>query len=403
MKQATIWRLFHGLLLLLAPVLATTCIAENIVSPQANTNLPLTIASPCSYAVYQRSASNVAIVGISGTVNKTAASVEAKASLMQPYVEGHDGHSTEFVQIWTGNSTEFKGALTIPAGGWYSVIIKAKASDGSLISQTTIDKVGVGEVFVTAGHSFCSNCQGDKPGKSMDDRVATCVDWTDSPSFPLRFRHCDDPLRPADGDRASPWPAVGDVLVSQLHVPILFISTGAGGTTVEEWRRSTENPTLNLRGYPWLRTTLTKLTPETGLRAVLWFGNENDLWKGPSPEEFSRNLTSVIAQSRLDSGNPHLPWLIAFDAYFPEVSEKLGPSEKQKRKEFIDRGTEIVLETVSNTFDGPQTDDLGPEFRRSDGDHFNEAGVKQLGIRFARKITQTFFPQPLPAPQAPRF
>jgi hypothetical protein len=65
-------------------------------------------------------------------------------------------------------------------------------------------------------------------------------------------------------------------------------------------------------------------------------------------------------------------------------------------------GTERVLQTVAHTYDGPQTDDLGPEFRRSDRDHFNEAGVKALGLRFARKITQAFVPPPVPAAQAPR-
>jgi hypothetical protein len=37
-----------------------------------------------------------------------------------------------------------------------------------------------------------------------------------------------------------------------------------------------------------------------------------------------------------------------------------------------------------------------------DGDHFNEAGVQQLGIRFARKIQQAFFPTTPPAPMEPR-
>ncbi len=61
-----------------------------------------------------------------------------------------------------------------------------------------------------------------------------------------------------------------------------------------------------------------------------------------------------------------------------------------------------MFETVPFTYDGPQTDDLGPEFRRSDGDHFNEAGVRQLGVRFARQITRAFFPAPVPPPQPPR-
>jgi lysophospholipase L1-like esterase len=366
-----------------------------------DSNSLLTITVPSPYAVYQRSLSNSATLRVAGTSRHPVSLVEVKASLMAPYVEGRDGRSTGFMPIGAGSGSNFQGTVEIPAGGWYSLTIQAKNAQGTVIGQTTVDKVGVGEVFVAAGHSFCSNFQGDKPGKALDDRVATCADWSETPPEPLRFRHGDDPLRPGDADRASPWPAVGDCLVAQLHVPVLFICVGAGGTTVEQWRQSAEDPKLNQRGYPWLRTTLTRITPQTGLRAILWFGNENDLWRGPSATEFSRDLGAVIAQSRRDARNPRLPWIIAFDAYFPEVADKLGLAEKQKRKEFIDRGVQMVLETVENTFDGPQTDDLGPEFRRADGDHFNEAGVRQLGIRFARKISQAFFPPPPTAPMSP--
>ena len=55
-----------------------------------------------------------------------------------------------------------------------------------------------------------------------------------------------------------------------------------------------------------------------------------------------------------------------------------------------------LLPDDSSHDDGPQTDDLGPEFRSSDHDHSNEAGVRALGPRFARKITQAFFPRRCP-------
>jgi lysophospholipase L1-like esterase len=171
-----------------------------------------------------------------------------------------------------------------------------------------------------------------------------------------------------------------------------------GGTTVEEWRKGAEDSAVKIRGYPTCRLTLQRLTPYTGLRALVWFGNENDLSSAPTAEVFSDNLRKIIAHSRIDSGYANLPWVIAFDAYDPGVTQKVGTEEKQRRKERLDRGTEIVLETVPYTYDGPQTDDLGPEFRRSDGDHFNEAGVRQLGNRFARKIIQAFHPGPVPPP-----
>lgn len=362
----------------------------------------LNLTSPMPYAVFQRSLSNTARIPIAGSTTADITRVEAKVTLAPEYREGTDGQSTAWTEIARPNTHEFHGSLETPAGGWYTVSVRALNTAGTVVGESAIVKVGVGEVFVAAGHSFCSNFQGDKPGKAEEDRVATCIDWTDIPPAQLAFRHADDPLRPGDARRASPWPAVGDVLVRQLHVPILIISTGIGGTTVERWRKVAENPATGDSSYVACRATLQRWTPYTGLRALIWFGNENDLNQGPSAETFTDNFQRLITRTRIDSNIPNLPWIIAFDAFDPGILEKIGPVEMQRRKERIDRGAQRVLETVPFTYDGPQTDDLGPEFRRSDGDHFNEAGVRQLGIRFARQITRAFFPPPIPAPHPPQ-
>lgn len=362
----------------------------------------LQLSSPLPYAVFQRSPANTAAIPVSGSLTAAAARIEAKVTLAPEYREGADGRSSEFVEIARPAAREFRGSLVAPAGGWYTVTVRALDAAGAVLGEASVARVGVGEVFVAAGHSFCSNFQGDRPGRAEDDRVATCVDWTNTPPAHLAFRHADDPLRPGDARRASPWPAVGDVLVRQLRVPVLIISTGIGGTTVERWRRVAEDPATGDSSYVACRATLQRWIPYTGLRALLWFGNENDLNQGPTAEVFADNFRRLIARSRLDSGIPDLPWIIAFDAYDPGVAEKLGPVEMQRRKERLDRGAQQVLETVPFTYDGPQTDDLGPEFRRSDRDHFNEAGVRQLGIRFARHITRAFFAPPVPAPTAAR-
>ena len=362
----------------------------------------LELSSPMSYAVFQRSPSNTARIPIIGSASAVVARVEAKVTLAAGYVEGVDGRSSEFVEIARPGTQQFRTSIEAAAGGWYSVTIRTLDSAGAVIGESSVAKVGVGEVFVAAGHSFCSNFQGDKPGKAEDDRVATCIDWTNTPPAHLAFRHADDPLRPADARRASPWTAVGDVLVRQLHVPVLIISTGIGGTTVARWREVAENPASGDSSYVACRATLKRWTPYTGLRALIWFGNENDLNQGPSAEKFADNFKHLIAQTRVDSGIPNLPWVIGFDAFDPGILEKIGPTEMQRRKERLDRGTQMVLESVPFAYDGPQTDDLGPEYRRNDGDHFSEAGVHQLGIRFARQITRAFFPPPIPVPQPPR-
>jgi hypothetical protein len=362
----------------------------------------MTLSSPSTYEVFQRSAANTARMPIAGTTMKPVDVVEARIALMPPYQQGSDGNPVEFTEIARPHVAAFSASLEVPAGGWYEVTVRAKDASGQLVAQATVQKVGVGEVFVAAGHSFCSNYNGDAPSTAHDDRVASCADWSQAPARPLAFRHCDDPLRPGDQNRASPWPAVGDQLVSQLHVPVLWICTGMGGSTASQWRRGAEDPAATQRGYPTFRITLQQLTPFTGLRAIVWFGNENDLWGGPTAEAFSDDLSTIIAHSRSDAQCPDLPWVIAFDAYDPAIVKKFGADEKQRRKERLDRGAEHVLQTVPNTFDGPQTDDLGPEFRRSDGDHFNEAGLHQLALRFSRKIIQAFFPLATPSPLPPR-
>ena len=387
--------------LLLSVVFAggTIRAAEASRAPSPPSSNSMTLASPTPYVVFQRSASDSATIRIAGNAGMPVALVEANATLMPPYQPGIDGKSVEFVEIARPNAAEFAGELEVPAGGWYAITVRAKDARGKVVAENQVSKIGVGEVFIAAGHSFCSNFQGDAPGKAKDDRVATCADWSDTPPMPLRFRHCEDPLRPGDANRASPWPSVGDVLVSRWHVPVLFICTGVGGSTVEGWRQGADDPAAKTHGYRACRLSLQHLTPYTGLRALIWFGNENDLGSGPTAEQFSDHMRRLIAQTRVDSGYPNLPWVIAFDAYDPAVVEKVGATEKQRRKERLDRGTETVLQTVPYTYDGPQTDDLGPEFRRSDGDHFNEAGVRELGLRFARKISQAFSPPPVPAPQ----
>ena len=379
-------------------LIATSC----LIALGSRAAEALVLGSPMPYAVFQRSLSNTARVPIAGSAPSIVARVEAKVTLASEFREGFDGRSSSFVEISRPGTREFHGALEVAAGGWYVLTVRALDAAGTVIAEGSVTKVGVGEVFVAAGHSFCSNFQGTKPGRAQEDRVATCIDWTNTPPAHLAFRHADDPLRPADAERASPWTAVGDVLVRQLHVPVLIISTGIGGTTVERWRRVAEDPSSGDSSYVACRATLKRWIPYTGIRALVWFGNENDLNQGPSAEVFEDNFKHLIARTRLDSGIPNLPWVIAFDAFDPGIAEKIGPVEMQRRKERLDRGTQRVLETVPFTYDGPQTDDLGPEYRRIDGDHFSEGGVQQLGIRFARQILRAFFPAPVPAPQPPR-
>ncbi|MCE9555465.1 MAG: sialate O-acetylesterase [Planctomycetes bacterium] len=390
---------FHPVSITLAALVITLCAWRTPCRAEEPTKCVVTLTSPTSYAVFQRSAANTAKVLIAGRTDKPVTVVEASVVLMPPYQPEIDGRGVAYTVIAKPRDLNFAGALDVPAGGWYELKLRARNAAGDVVGESAVQKVGVGEVLIAAGHSFCSAHNAKAPTKAVDDRVATLADGAGAAGRPLSFRHCDDPLRPADGNHGSPWPACGDALVGRLHVPVLLISTGIGGSTVAEWLKGAEHVPAGGRCYPPLQMLLRRVVPVTGLRGIVWFGNENDLWRGPTAETFRDELSKLIAHTRADSSIPHLPWVIAFDAHFPDVAKRLGPPEKQRRKGELDRGTDMVLESVPNTYDGPQTDDLGARFRMPDGDHFNEAGLQQLGSRFARKICQAFFPAATPAPQ----
>jgi hypothetical protein len=50
---------------------------------------------------------------------------------------------------------QFNSYETLPAGGWYSV--QVRAFRGNLAATVTVDRVGIGEVFLTAGQSNSAN------------------------------------------------------------------------------------------------------------------------------------------------------------------------------------------------------------------------------------------------------
>jgi len=79
----------------------------------------------------------------------------------------------------------------------------------------------------------------------------------------------------------------------------------------------------------------------------------------------------------------------------PAITRQVGAVEKARRKDQLDKGTMQVLHSDPWAYEWPQTDDLGPTLRRGDGDHFNVAGLHELGKRFADRIQVAFFADPV--------
>lgn len=277
--------------------------------------------------------------------------------------EEASGTATDWVpaEIAAGEGT-FAVALIVQQG-WYD--LHARSLRGAtVVSENAVHRVGVGEVFVTAGQSNSAN-SGQPRLRPMDDRVSA---WGEG-----RWRHAVDPQPIATADGGSPWPHLGDLLAAELDVPVGFISVGWGGTSVRQWL-----PGGNLYGR--LQEALAALRNH-GLRAVLWHQGETDHVTGTSTAEYAERLQAVISQTRADA-DFDVPWGVALASFVPQVEPPVS--------EAVIQGQRQVIATDPNVFEGPATDPLAGFSWRHDGIHFNEVGLREHARLWAESIEAHF-------------
>jgi len=330
------------------------------------TEASFSIDTPGDRQVFQRDEHNVASVPIVCTAPKSADRAEARA------VNLESNKPTDWMPLSVGESPlSFKGSLRLP-GGWYRIEFRASAGTKAL-PAATVDHVGVGEVFVTAGQS--NSCNHGKPRQSpADDRVSAC-DWQTG-----RWRHADDPQPGAEGDGGSPWPMLGDLLTKADGVPVGFISVGVGATSVEQWL-----PGGDL--YRRLKTALERAGPH-GVRAVLWHQGEQDSVAATPADEYYHALALIIARSRHDAGW-QVPWGVALVSYHPSAPAANYPA--------IIAGQKMVIEKEPAVFAGPATDDFHNHDWMADGVHFNERGLAAHAQGWAKALEPLLNSPPPPA------
>jgi hypothetical protein len=322
---------------------------------------------PTSRAVFQRDSTNRANLPIRGTYVGNPTAIEARAIR-------HGGNPLTDWQTVISSPTggSFNGALDLPAGGWYD--IEVRALNGSTpIALASVERVGVGDVFITAGQSNAANH--GKPAQLADDRVSALANLSTG-----AWLHGNDPQPLASGSDGSPWPAMGNALVAQHNVPVGFISLGNGGTAVANWL---PGDTL----YGRLRTALQLIGPH-GARAVLWHQRESDGLEGTSAANYASRLTTIIAQSRTDAGW-NVPWGVAIASYHSAST----PAQQAQ----VVTGQQLVIDGDPLVFQGAETDSFHNLGYLWDNVHFNALGLQAHGGQWANAVNRYFSPVPEPS------
>jgi Carbohydrate esterase, sialic acid-specific acetylesterase len=279
------------------------------------------------------------------------------------------------------NGETFTGLLTAPAAGWHRLEVRAVV-EAVVVGEATLERVGVGEVFVVAGQSNSAN--------HGEERLAPATDRVVSLDPEGVWRVAADPQPGASGDGGSFVPALGDALVAEFGVPIGFVACGIGATSVREWLPEgipfPAPPTLTGRVRPvagggfesdgaafaMLVRRMKQLEP-TGFRAVLWHQGESDA----NQQDRSRTLPGplyeamlgrIIRDTRAEIGR-EVPWFVARATYHVPGDESSTDI----------RAAQAAVSRNGLALPGPDTDALKGLLRDSGGRgvHFSGAGQRR--------------------------
>ena len=323
--------------------------------------LPLT--SPLESQVFQRSDKDAGKIHIACKLPSGADALEAKLTLVD---EKSGGKAIAWTGVKIESTTGETANAVLPAssGGWYKLEVRAKKGT-DVLAQASVAKVGIGDVFVTAGQSNSANF-GQKRQSAQDGRVV----YFDGKSYvPAR-----DPIPGGFGGGGTPWPLLGDLLVAKWNVPIAFRSSTLTYTPVAEWLPDAKN-----NQYPTL-VERTKQFRSPGVRAVLWHQGESDSLASTTAEQYRDRLTTVIRSMRKDIGYD-VDWFVA-QASFHNASKR----EQEKR---VADGQKLLWESKV-CFPGPVTDDLLGKENRYDGVHFSEPALKVHAQRWFEVLDKQY-------------
>jgi hypothetical protein len=378
------------------------------------------ITFPTSRAVFQRNNSNQCSIYIAGNYSQHIDRVDAR--LVARPLSPTQGTTTPWTTIQSNPSGGFfYGSMTVN-GGWYNIEVRGYL-EGQLLFASSIQRIGVGEVFVVAGQS---NATGDDAliatnnyGRSaVDDRVST-VNYQDNPlntyammNLPnLSFSHLDSTFRISPfGSSAWHWGILGDSLAKKLNVPIAFFNAGWSGSAVGAWKATALSTTATPQGfitypagmpYGHLRQALNFYAAQYGVRAVLWHQGETDNWDETTQNNYGDALKTVIQSSRSHAGKANLAWVVARASRvkgFSAVNSRIWQPVINAQNDVI--GVNIGSPNfVANVWAGPQTDPLvGPGIRTMpDSIHFETANGHNLHAKaWNQALNSSFFSSSTP-------
>ncbi|HEY2083380.1 MAG TPA: sialate O-acetylesterase [Verrucomicrobiae bacterium] len=371
-------------------VLMLVCFSA-VLHAQTNSSIKLNLISPQDFQVFQRQTPGEGKIVIESVLETKARGALTNLEKLEARILTDTNENTldEWQPLPFDNRVRhFRAELRAPAGGWYRVQVRLVAG-GTNVDEASVEHVGIGEVFVIAGQSNSAN-HGEEKQRAKNPLVVAFGNGHWQPAA--------DPEPGASGKGGSFMPAFGDAMADRFKVPIGLVAIGEGSTSVREWLPAgdamaappdTGHNTILVGSNSWVSvgelfdriTNVEKQFGTNGFRAVLWHQGESDSHEPPDrqipPATYRAYLQRVIEASRAAAGW-RVPWFVAQVSYH-SPQDPGWPELRAAQKSLATDGIALA---------GPNTDELGPEFRQNNGKgiHFSGAGQRRHGELWAELV-----------------
>ena len=328
----------------------------------------LSIEFPTTRFVAQRDLNNQGRLYVASRLVVAADYVEAQ---LTPVATGQ-GVASAWQTVQNQPGALVMGYVT-GAGGWYMLTVRA-IRNGVTVAQATVQPVGIGEVFITAGQSNARGFGlGDNDLGTDTDRVSgiDTINHYYPSNLPALFS-ANTPMPYATyvpltaGKRIFPmgestwgWAELGDYIVNRFNVPVAFYNAGWDSSVIDNWNNTARGiPACNLyycvanwpnlQPYTNLRQIMTYYGATGGFRAVLWHQGESERARSSTIPLYAARLDSLIRQTRQDFNGRTMPWVVARVSFDGTTTTPAVVAQQNQ-----------VIQTPGfNVFEGPLNDTI---------------------------------------------
>ncbi|MDX9973275.1 MAG: sialate O-acetylesterase [FCB group bacterium] len=340
------------------------------------------------YQVVQCDDAGQAALDLAGRVEAADATVQARIQ-----------RGAETLRDWADCASPEAGKWTahfdaVPAGGPYTIELRARDAQGQDLAKKAVDHVLVGDLWILAGQS---NMQG--VGNNVDvtppsDQVnvfAMNDTWRIAEEPIHRLEESADVVHNGIEDDAKRQGLVANVTnwtkgaglglpfaveLSRLTGrPVGLVACAHGGTSMGQW-----DPAKRDEGGRSLYGSMYRRFQAVGgkVRGVLWYQGESDANPDAAPI-FADLFKNIVQSMRTDFGNAELPF------YYVQIGRFTNPADAKD----WNRAQQVQLDCESQIPHSAMVTSINLSL--DDGIHIGTQGLKVLGTQFARIAARDLF------------